>query len=376
MKYDPTQSPLSPNIPLTTPIASSMNVLGLNIDVGNAIAQTSSTWSIPNISVTQIPPNHTNTQIHAPFGQIKQPTLNIPSRSQVHVGYEKWVDGRQQKRPLENVTGSGLLEGNSGLTLHQNMAPKGKSVRSQEPIEDRDELYASSPLVHKEKVSGRHHPSASKPRMGHASSSREKIVDEEDENMSPTQSERNDEPRRVNFTAHEQGTQSSSPHPEMPLAQSMLERSKVIKQRNESRKADNVATHASQKDQQQWLKVELQENVHGMRSAVHAHCLFLLKVRDKYFSSLPAPPSTEEREIAIQVACHLRYVPGEVFTEASTQVQSQGFQSHCKSELHKLGLKQVTWDWESSWQHTFNELMSMVFYRTFHLTLVSTEYHH
>ncbi|MBW0504445.1 hypothetical protein O181_044160 [Austropuccinia psidii MF-1] len=87
------------------------------------------------------------------------------------------------------------------------MAPKGKSVQSQEPIEDCDELYASSPLVHKEKVTRRHHPYASKPRTGHASSSREKIVDDEDENMSPTQNERNDEQRRDNFMAHEQGTQ-------------------------------------------------------------------------------------------------------------------------------------------------------------------------
>ncbi|MBW0549402.1 hypothetical protein O181_089117 [Austropuccinia psidii MF-1] len=63
-----------------------------------------------------------------PFGQSKQPTLNILSGSQAHVGNEKRVDGRQQKRPLENVTWSGLLEGNPGLTLHQNMAPKGKSV--------------------------------------------------------------------------------------------------------------------------------------------------------------------------------------------------------------------------------------------------------
>ncbi|MBW0545024.1 hypothetical protein O181_084739 [Austropuccinia psidii MF-1] len=92
-----------------------------------------------------------------------------------------------------------------------------------------DELYASSPLIHKEKVTGRHHPYASKPRMGHASSSRERIVDDEDENMSPTQSERNDEPRRDNFTAHEQGTQSNSEftHPQMPLSWSMLDQSEM-----------------------------------------------------------------------------------------------------------------------------------------------------
>ncbi|MBW0547232.1 hypothetical protein O181_086947 [Austropuccinia psidii MF-1] len=157
IEYVQTQSPLSPKIPLTTPIASSMNVSGLNIDVGNAMAQTSSTWSIPNISVTPIPPNPTNTQMHVsegpgsspeisskanpqskfscefllnsgwdpvasqdPFGQSKQPTLNIASGSQVHVANEMWVDGGRLKRPLENVTWSGLSEGNPGSTLHKN----------------------------------------------------------------------------------------------------------------------------------------------------------------------------------------------------------------------------------------------------------------
>ena len=86
--------------------------------------------------------------------------------------------------------------------------------------------------------------------------------------------------------------------------------------------------------------------------------------------------STEERDIAILVAGHLEYVPRDVFNEPSTQVQSQGFQSYCENELHKLGLKRFTWDWESSWQHPFNELMSMVFYHTFRLALVSTKYHH
>ncbi|MBW0575995.1 hypothetical protein O181_115710, partial [Austropuccinia psidii MF-1] len=150
-----------------------MKVSGLNIDVGNAMAQTSSTWSIPNISVTPIPPHPTNTQMHVSqgqgstpeisskanpqtkfpcefllnsgrnpvasqdsFGQSKQPTLNSPSGSQVHVGNGKRVDAGRRKRSLENVTWSGLSEGNPGLMLHQNMAPKGKSVQSQEPIED------------------------------------------------------------------------------------------------------------------------------------------------------------------------------------------------------------------------------------------------
>ncbi|MBW0501183.1 hypothetical protein O181_040898 [Austropuccinia psidii MF-1] len=131
---------MSPNIPLKTPIASSMNVSGLNIDVGKVTSQNSNTWSIPNISITGIPPNPTNTQMHVsegpgstpeisskanpqhfllnhgwnpvvsqePFGQSKKPTLNIPSGSHIHVGHEKLVDGGRQKRPLENVSRSGI----------------------------------------------------------------------------------------------------------------------------------------------------------------------------------------------------------------------------------------------------------------------------
>ncbi|MBW0578045.1 hypothetical protein O181_117760 [Austropuccinia psidii MF-1] len=142
--------------------------------------------------------------------------------------------------------------------------------------------------------------------------------------MSPTQSETNDEPRSDNFMAHEQGTQSNSEftHPQIPLAQSILDRSEIRQKRNKACNAHNVAKRASQKEQQKWLKAEFPENIHGMRSAVNTHCLFLLKVRDKDFSSLPEPLSREEHEIAIQVAGHLGYVPKDVFNEPSTQVQS------------------------------------------------------
>ncbi|MBW0494640.1 hypothetical protein O181_034355 [Austropuccinia psidii MF-1] len=128
--------------------------------------------------------------------------------------------------------------------------------------------------------------------------------------MSPNQSETNDEKRGDNFTAHEQYTQSYSEftHPQTPLAQSMLNQSELRQKRKQACKAHNVAKGASQKEEQRWLKMGLPENVHGMGSAVRAHCLFLLKVRDNNFSSLPAPPSTEEHEIAIQVAGHLGYV--------------------------------------------------------------------
>ncbi|MBW0484393.1 hypothetical protein O181_024108 [Austropuccinia psidii MF-1] len=196
--------------------------------------------------------------------------------------------------------------------------------------------------------------------------------------MSLKHSETNDEPRRDNFLAHEQGTQSNSEftHPQMPPSQSMLDHCKMRQRSNKACKAHNVTKCASQKEKQRWLKAELPENVHEMRSVVHSHCLFLIKVKENNFSSLPAPPRTEERKIAIQVAGHLRYVPKDVFNEPSTQVQSQGFQSYCKNELHKIGLKQSTLDWESPWQHLFNKFISTVFYHTFCLALVATEYHH
>ncbi|MBW0568737.1 hypothetical protein O181_108452 [Austropuccinia psidii MF-1] len=381
-------SPLSPNLSLTTPIASSMNVSGLNIDVGNPKAPTSSTWSIPNIYITLIPPNPTNTQMHVSEGPGSTPQISSKANPQSKFPHEfsLILVGIQShpRVPLDKVNSQPLI-------FHQDFrfmwAMKSRLMAGNEKdhwkillgviwhLKASDELYASSPLVHKEKVTGHHHPYASKPRTAHASSSREKMVDDKDENMSLTQMETNDEQRRDDFTAHEHGTHSNSefPPPQMPLSQSMLEQSKVRQQRNQARKAHNVAKRASQKEQEKWLKAELPENVHGMRSAVHAHCLFLLKVRNKNFSSLPTPRSTEEREISIQVAGNLGYFPKDVFNEPSTQVQSQGFQSYCENELHKLGLKRFTWNWESSWQHPFNELMSMVFYRTFRLALVSTK---
>ncbi|MBW0489892.1 hypothetical protein O181_029607 [Austropuccinia psidii MF-1] len=245
---------MNPNILLTTPIASSTNLSGLNIDVGNLMPTTPRTWLIPNTSVTPIPLNPTHTQMHVsegpgstpeisskanpqskflhyfflnpfwnpvvsqePFGQSKQPTLTITSGSQAHVGDEKQI---------------------------WHLKASWSDLRSQSKIV---------------KFTGRHHPYASKPRTAHASSSRGKIVDDEDENMSPNNSEANYEPRRDDFMAHEEGTQSNSEfnHQQMCLAKSMLEQSKIRQQRSQACKAHNVAKCASQKDQQGWLKAEL-----------------------------------------------------------------------------------------------------------------------
>ncbi|MBW0582796.1 hypothetical protein O181_122511 [Austropuccinia psidii MF-1] len=83
IEYVQTQSPMSPKIPLITPITSSMNVSGLNIDVGNTKAQTSSNWSIPNISVTPIPLNPTNTQMHVSEGPRSKPEISSKANPQL-----------------------------------------------------------------------------------------------------------------------------------------------------------------------------------------------------------------------------------------------------------------------------------------------------
>ncbi|MBW0510042.1 hypothetical protein O181_049757 [Austropuccinia psidii MF-1] len=82
IEYIQTKSPLCPKIPLTAPISSSMNVSGLKIDVGNLMAQTSSTWSIANISVTPIPPNPINTHMHVSEGPEGTPEISSKANSQ------------------------------------------------------------------------------------------------------------------------------------------------------------------------------------------------------------------------------------------------------------------------------------------------------
>ncbi|MBW0523337.1 hypothetical protein O181_063052 [Austropuccinia psidii MF-1] len=152
-------------------------------------------------------PVHNQVGSEEHFGKSKQPTLKIPSGSHVHVGHEEKVDDGWKKRPLENATWK--------------------------------------------KFTRHHHPYASKARTVYAGSSRKKMVDDEDENMSPTQSETNDEPRRENSMAHEQGTQSNSEftHPQISLSQSMLNESKMRQKTNQACKAQNVAKWESQKEQ-------------------------------------------------------------------------------------------------------------------------------
>ncbi|MBW0461200.1 hypothetical protein O181_000915 [Austropuccinia psidii MF-1] len=99
-----------------------MNVSGLKIDVSKATVQTTTSWRMPYISVTPITQMHViegpgntpenelparphsdfscglllnageNAESQKPLGQIKQPSLNIPSSPEVHVGYDESID--------------------------------------------------------------------------------------------------------------------------------------------------------------------------------------------------------------------------------------------------------------------------------------------
>ncbi|MBW0467235.1 hypothetical protein O181_006950 [Austropuccinia psidii MF-1] len=230
---------MSPNIPLKTPIASSINVSGIKFDVGNLMAQTASTWTIPNISVTPIPLNPTNTQMHVSEGPGSKPELSSKANTQSKFPCDFLLNPRWN--PVTSQEAFGPINSQPSI-FHQDLRCMW-AMKS-------DELYASLPLFHKEKVTRCHNPYASKPRTAHASSSREKTVDDEDKNMSPNHSKTNDEPRRDNFVAHEEGTQSNSEfsHPQIPLSQSMPEQSKIRQQRSQARKAHNVAKIAIQKE--------------------------------------------------------------------------------------------------------------------------------
>ncbi|MBW0489161.1 hypothetical protein O181_028876 [Austropuccinia psidii MF-1] len=59
-----------------------MNESGLNFDVGKLKAPTSRTWSIPNISVTPIPLNPTNTQMHVSEGPEGTPQISSNANPQ------------------------------------------------------------------------------------------------------------------------------------------------------------------------------------------------------------------------------------------------------------------------------------------------------
>ncbi|MBW0484623.1 hypothetical protein O181_024338 [Austropuccinia psidii MF-1] len=163
-----------------------------------------------------------------PFGKSKQPTLKIPTGSQLHMGHEKRVDIWNLKARQYNLRSQLKIMSITGHLTSSSICLQTKNASCQ---------FIKS-----------------------------KIVDDEVEKMSLTQSKTNDEKREDNFMAHEQGTQSNSEltHPQMPLSPSMLNQSKMRQQRNQACKAYNVAKSVIQKEKKRWKKAELPENVHGM----------------------------------------------------------------------------------------------------------------
>ncbi|MBW0546725.1 hypothetical protein O181_086440 [Austropuccinia psidii MF-1] len=167
-----------------------------------------------------------------------------------------------------------------------------------------------------------------------------------------------------------------SQNPQNNLAYQLFDQSQGCCHQRETKKTQRISKASSKKERLKFLKVQIPENVHGMISAVHQHFWFLTNIPHKYLENLPAPTTPEERKMAVEAASHLCYLTAETCNDPFKEIQSQVLHIYCQSELHKLGLQRFPWDWESSWQHQFNELMTIIFYHTFFLALVSTEYHH
>ncbi|CAH7687768.1 hypothetical protein PPACK8108_LOCUS22604 [Phakopsora pachyrhizi] len=89
------------------------------------------------------------------------------------------------------------------------------------------------------------------------------------------------------------------------------------------------------------------------RTVVQVHCQFLLGVQDRDLATISPPPTTQE--------VHAEFVPDRFETGPSVSRQTKAYKSFVKLKILKLGLHQFSWDWDSSWTHPFNELMSIIF---------------
>ncbi|KAI8449007.1 hypothetical protein BY996DRAFT_7528514 [Phakopsora pachyrhizi] len=166
---------------------------------------------------------------------------------------------------------------------------------------------------------------------------------------------------------HESGAEHSS--------QSYYELETRMRQRKGLRKKTTDKSKRLSKNQRlKKINGELPNNVGGMRTVVQVHCRFLLGIQDRDLATILPPPSAEEREIAIAQAGHAGFVPDGFDTGPSVSRQTKAYKSFVKSKLLKLGLHWFSWDWDSSWTHPFNELMSIIFYKTLDLALLSCEY--
>ncbi|CAH7667645.1 hypothetical protein PPACK8108_LOCUS2064 [Phakopsora pachyrhizi] len=122
-----------------------------------------------------------------------------------------------------------------------------------------------------------------------------------------------------------------------------------MRQRKGLKKKSNDKSKRQSKNQRlKQINAELPENVTGMRTVVQVHCPFLLAIKDRDLSTIPQPPTAEE--------------------------QSKAYKSFVKSKLLKLGLERFSWDWDSSWTHPFNKIMSIIIYKTLDFALLSCEY--
>ncbi|CAH7678496.1 hypothetical protein PPACK8108_LOCUS13023 [Phakopsora pachyrhizi] len=168
--------------------------------------------------------------------------------------------------------------------------------------------------------------------------------------------------------ARAQGSSSDINESENDSPVSEYERETRMRQIKGLKKKSNDKSKRQSKNQRlKQINGELPENVTGMRTVVQVHC-------HRDLTTIPQPPTAEEREIVVAQAGHAGFVPDGFDTGPSISRQSKAYKSFVKSKLLKLGLERFSWDWDSSWTHPFNELMSIIFYKTLDSALLSCKY--
>lgn len=139
-------------------------------------------------------------------------------------------------------------------------------------------------------------------------------------------------------------------------------------------KKHSSAKRQTQKERKIELNGQLPDGIGPMRTVVHTHCRFLLQIQEKNLATMPGPPSPQERQTVVTVSKHPGFDEDPPNIAASKHLHSKAYQGYVSTQLRKLCLSRFLWDWESSWTHPFNEVMSLIFYRTLDMALMSGEY--
>ncbi|KAA1071200.1 hypothetical protein PGTUg99_015088 [Puccinia graminis f. sp. tritici] len=140
------------------------------------------------------------------------------------------------------------------------------------------------------------------------------------------------------------------------------------------KKESASAKRKTKKERMKELQGALPDGSDAMKNIVHRHARLLLGVIGTDLKTLPASPTNEERDIAVQRGKSESYNQPNPTAPPSQQSHTQAYKSWIQTQIRTLGLTRFTFDWESSWKHPFNQLMDLLFYRTIYMALHSGEY--